>query len=35
MFAGHNAYRFAGDEFYKDGFVPMVKQLVDRIRSGY
>ena len=35
MFSGHNAYRFADDEFYKNGFVPTVKQLVDRIRSGY
>ena len=35
MFSGHNAYRFADDEFYKDGFVPTVKELVDRIRSGY
>lgn len=35
MFSGHNAYRFADDEFYKDGFVPTVKQLVDRIRLGY
>ena len=22
MFAGHNAYRFADDPWYKDGFVP-------------
>lgn len=35
MFAGHNAYRFANDPWYKDGFVPTVKQLVDRIASGY
>ena len=35
MFSGHNAYRFASDEFYKDGFIPNIKQLVDRIRSGY
>lgn len=35
MFSGHNAYRFADDEFYKNGFVPTVKELVDRIRSGY
>lgn len=35
MFSGHNAYRFADDDFYKDGFIPTVKQLVDRIRSGY
>lgn len=34
MFAGHNAYRFASDPFYASGFVPSVKQLVDRILSG-
>lgn len=34
MFSGHNAYRFASDEFYKNGFIPTVKQLVDRIRAG-
>lgn len=34
MFAGHNAYKFADDGFYKNGFVPTVKQLVDRIMTG-
>ena len=34
MFAGHSAYRFASDPFYKGGFVPKVKQLVDRILRG-
>lgn len=34
MFAGHNAFNFAKDPFYKDGFVPTVKQLVDRILTG-
>ena len=34
MFAGHNAYRFATDPFYRDGFIPTVKQLVDRIATG-
>ncbi|HSE76737.1 MAG TPA: nitronate monooxygenase [Alphaproteobacteria bacterium] len=34
MFAGHNAYRFARDPFYANGFVPTVKQLVDRILTG-
>ena len=33
MFAGHNAYRFASDPFYANGFIPTVKQLVDRIAS--
>jgi nitronate monooxygenase len=35
MFSGHNAYRFAEDPFYADGFIPTVKQLVDRIATGY
>ncbi|WP_158047666.1 NAD(P)H-dependent flavin oxidoreductase [Skermanella pratensis] len=34
MFAGHNAYRFSDDPFYENGFIPTVKQLVDRIASG-
>lgn len=34
MFAGHNAYRFADDPFYANGFIPTVKQLVERITSG-
>lgn len=34
MFAGHNAYRFATDPFYANGFIPTVKQLVDRILTG-
>jgi NAD(P)H-dependent flavin oxidoreductase YrpB (nitropropane dioxygenase family) len=34
MFAGHNAYRFASDPFYKNGLIPTVKQLVDRIATG-
>ncbi len=35
MFAGHNAYRFASDPFYKNGFIPTVGQLVDRILTGH
>lgn len=35
MFSGHNAYRFGSDPFYADGFVPTIKQLVDRILTGY
>jgi nitronate monooxygenase len=35
MFAGHQAYRFGTDPFYADGFVPTVKQLVERIQSGW
>jgi len=34
MFAGHNAYKFAQDPFYANGFIPTVKQLVDRIMTG-
>jgi NAD(P)H-dependent flavin oxidoreductase YrpB (nitropropane dioxygenase family) len=34
MFAGHNAYRFAQDPFYANGFIPTVKQLVERIATG-
>ena len=35
MFSGHNAYRFRNDPFYADGFVPTVKQLVERIMTGF
>lgn len=34
MFAGHNAYRFAQDPFYAGGFIPTVRQLVERIQTG-
>ncbi len=34
MFAGHVAYNFAKDPFYSNGFIPTVKQLVDRIMTG-
>ncbi len=34
MFAGHSAYMFKQDPFYSNGFVPTVKQLVDRILTG-
>ena len=34
MFAGHAAYRFAEDPFYAKGFIPTVKQLVERIQTG-
>ena len=35
MFAGHNAYRFGQDPWYQGGFVPTVKQLVERIATGW
>jgi len=34
MFAGHNAFKFGQDPFYDGGFIPTVKQLVDRILTG-
>jgi len=34
MFAGHNAYRFAMDPFYSNGFIPSAKELVGRILTG-
>jgi hypothetical protein len=34
MFAGHAAFRFRSDPFYSNGFIPTVKQLVDRILTG-
>ena len=34
MFGGHSAFRFATDPFYSNGFVPTVRQLVDRIMTG-
>lgn len=34
MFAGHAAFNFAKDPFYSNGFIPSVKQLVDRIMTG-
>ncbi|MCA1909793.1 MAG: nitronate monooxygenase [Magnetospirillum sp.] len=34
MFAGHNAFRFASDPFYAGGFIPTVRQLVERLAIG-
>ena len=34
MFAGHNAYRFASDPFYSNGFIPTVRELVERLLTG-
>lgn len=34
VFAGHNAYNFKQDPFYSNGFIPTVKQLVERILTG-
>ena len=35
MFAGHNAWRFSQDPFYSNRFIPTVKQLMDRILTGF
>jgi nitronate monooxygenase len=34
MFAGHNAYRFASDPFYANGYIPTVRELVERLQTG-
>jgi NAD(P)H-dependent flavin oxidoreductase YrpB (nitropropane dioxygenase family) len=34
MFAGHNAFRFGTDPFYSNGFIPTVRELVERILTG-
>ncbi len=34
MFCGHNATMFRKDPFYTNGFIPSVKELVDRILTG-
>ena len=34
LFAGSGAYRFATDPFYKNGFIPTIKELVDRLMTG-
>ena len=34
MFAGHNAYKFRDDPFYSNGFIPTVKELIDRLHTG-
>lgn len=33
-FSGHNAYRFSTDPFYRNGFIPTVRELIDRILTG-
>lgn len=34
MFAGHSAFRFADDPFYANGYIPTVRALVERLRTG-
>ena len=35
MFAGHGAYRFATDPFYSNGFIPTVRELIERLQTGH
>ena len=34
LFAGHQVYRFATDPLYRNGRIPSVKELIDRIKKG-
>ena len=34
MFAGHNAYKFRDDPFYANGYIPTVKELMERLHTG-
>lgn len=34
MFAGHNAYKFRHDPFYSNGFIPTVRELMERLHTG-
>ncbi|HEV2189491.1 MAG TPA: nitronate monooxygenase [Stellaceae bacterium] len=34
MFAGHNAFKFASDPFYANGYIPTVRELIDRLVTG-
>jgi NAD(P)H-dependent flavin oxidoreductase YrpB (nitropropane dioxygenase family) len=34
MFAGHNAFRFRTDPYYANGFIPTVRELVNRLLTG-
>ncbi len=34
LFAGHQVYRFATDPLYRDGHLPSVKELIEKIRIG-
>ncbi|MDR1267746.1 MAG: nitronate monooxygenase [Holosporales bacterium] len=35
IFSGTQAYRFAEDPYYANGFIPTVRQLVERLLTGY
>ena len=34
LFAGHQVYRFASDPLYRNGHVPTVKELIEKIKIG-
>lgn len=34
MFSGHNAFKFGEDPWYKNGFIPTIEQLVEKILTG-
>ncbi len=34
LFAGHQVYRFATDPLYRNGCIPSVKELIERIKNG-
>jgi nitronate monooxygenase len=34
MFAGHNAFNFASDPFYANGYIPTVRELIERLVTG-
>ena len=34
MFAGHNAFKFRDDPFYANGYIPTVKELMERLHTG-
>lgn len=34
LFSGHNTYMFSEDPFYKNGYIPTIKELIDRMLKG-
>ena len=34
LFAGHQVYRFATDPLYRNGCIPSVKELIEKIKRG-
>ncbi|QKX01903.1 nitronate monooxygenase [Wolbachia endosymbiont of Cruorifilaria tuberocauda] len=35
LFSGHNVYKFKRDPFYENGYIPTVRELVERMLTGY